>query len=68
MKKLNINPKRLSNSEILRLCVYFIEKKCNFNGEGIYLNSHAIEFNDDESWQMEEIIKYIFHKRQEEKN
>lgn len=49
----------MKNSEILRLCVYLIEKKCGFNGEGIFLNSHAIEFNDDESWQMEEIIKQL---------
>lgn len=59
MHKLNIDPEKLSKSEILRLCVYFIEKKCGFNGEGVFLNSHATEFNDEESWQMEEIIRNI---------
>lgn len=57
--KLNINPKQLSSSEKLRLCVYAIEKKCDFNGDGIYLNSRAIAFNDEESWKMEEIVREI---------
>ncbi|XP_055306983.1 uncharacterized protein LOC129571238 [Sitodiplosis mosellana] len=57
--RLNINPEQLSKSELLRLCVYTIEKKSGFNGEGIYLNSRAAEFNDDESWEMEEMVKQI---------
>lgn len=56
MEKLNIDANTLSKSQALRLCVYFIEKKSNFNGEGIFINSHAVEFNDENSWQMEEII------------
>lgn len=60
MEKLNVDPKKLNKSQILRFCVYLIEKKCDFNGEGVYLNSHAVEFNDDENnWKMEEIIKQI---------
>lgn len=62
MEKLNIQPNRLSNSQILRLCVYSIEKKCNFNGDGIFLNSYATEFNDEDSWRMEEIIRNVFFK------
>lgn len=61
--KLNIDPKQLSKSEKLRLCVYAIEKKCDFNGDGIYLNSRAIEFNDDESWKMEELVREIILKK-----
>lgn len=59
MKELNIVANNLTKSQILRLCTYFIEKKCNFNGEGVYIRSHAIEFDDEYSLQMEEIIKAI---------
>lgn len=57
MEMLNIDSNRLNKSQILRLCIYLIEKKCDFNGEGIFLNSQAVEFNDEDSWRMEEIIK-----------
>lgn len=54
---MSVDPTKLSKSQILRLCMYRIEKKSGFNGEGIFLRSRAVEFNDDESWRMEEIIK-----------
>lgn len=57
MEKLNVDPNRMSKSQTLRLCIYFIEKKCDFNGEGVFLSSHTVEFNDEDSWHMEEIIK-----------
>lgn len=53
---LQLQGNELTNSQILRLCVYLIEKKCGFNGEGIFLNSYAVEFNDEESLKMETII------------
>lgn len=59
MEQLNINPSNLTKPQILRLCAYFIEKKCNFNGEGVFIRSHAIEFDDEYSLKMEEIIKAI---------
>lgn len=59
MESWNINPNNLSKSQILRLCTYFIEKKCNFNGEGVFIRSHSVEFDDEYSLQMEEIIKAI---------
>lgn len=59
MKKLNIDPSKLSKSQILRTCIYLIEKKCDFNGEGIFLNSYANEFKDNEKRQMEQIIKKL---------
>lgn len=59
MEQLNIDPSKLTKSQILRLCTYFIEKKCNFNGEGVFIRSHVTEFDDEYSLQMEEIIKAI---------
>lgn len=59
MEQLHIDPNNLTKSQILRLCTYFIEKKCNFNGEGIFVRSHAVEFDDEYSLQMEEIIRAI---------
>lgn len=59
MTKLNVDPKKLSKSQILRLCIYLIERKCDFSGEGVFLNSHGTEFSDEDSLQLEEIIKQI---------
>ncbi|XP_031626042.1 uncharacterized protein LOC116342527 isoform X2 [Contarinia nasturtii] len=60
MKKLQIVPDELSKSQILQLCIYFIEQKCNFNYEGMFLNSDATQFQDDESIRFEEIIKATY--------
>lgn len=68
MKTINIDPDRLTKSQKLRLCIYTIEKKCNFNRDGIFLNSHAVEFNDEESWRMEEILRQTFKSTQENEN
>lgn len=57
MQKLKINPSELSKSQILRLCVYLIEKKINFTGEGVFMNSNPEELSDEDSWKMEDIIK-----------
>lgn len=46
----------LTNSQKLRLIVYFIEQKCGFNGEGVYLSSVQPEYEDGESIRMEAII------------
>lgn len=59
MEALNIDPCNLTKLQILRLCTYFIERKCNFNGEGVFIRSHAVEFDDEYSLQMEDIIKAI---------
>lgn len=57
MNRLNIDPRKLTKSQILRLCTYFIEKKSNFNGDGIFIGSRAVEFDDAYYLKMEEIIK-----------
>lgn len=59
MEEFNVDSNQLTKSQILRLCTYFIEKKCNFNGEGVFIRSHAIEFDDEFSIRMEEAIKTI---------
>lgn len=52
----------LTNSQKLRLIVYFIEQKCGFNGEGVYLSSEQAEFEDNESVRMEAIINSCLKK------
>lgn len=59
MEKLSIDASQLTKSQMLRLCTYFIERKCNFNGEGVFIRSHAVEFDDEYSIRMEEIIKAV---------
>lgn len=61
MAQLNIDREKLSNSQVLRICVYLIERKCDFNGEGVFLNADTIEFGDEESIQMEAILENIKH-------
>lgn len=39
------------------MIVYFIEQKCGFNGDGVYLSSERTEFEDSESIRMEAMIK-----------
>lgn len=53
MKKLNVDPTKLSKSQKLRLCVYLIEKNCDSYGEAIFLNS------GDTDEDLEEIKKFI---------
>lgn len=57
MQKLKINPSELSKSQILRVCVYLIEKKTNFTGDGVFMNSNSEEISDEDSWKMEDIIR-----------
>lgn len=57
MVELKINPSELNKSQILRLCVYLIEKKINFTGEGVFMNSNPEELSDEDSWKMEDIIR-----------
>lgn len=59
MEQLNVDPSKLTKSQTLRLCTYLIERQCNFNGEGVFIGSNAVEFDDEYSTQMEEIIKKI---------
>lgn len=57
MKQLNIDPSKLTKSQMLRLCVYLIEKKSNFNGDGVFIGSHTVEFDDAYYLKMEQIVK-----------
>lgn len=63
LEELQLQGNELTNSQILRLCVYLIEKKCDFNGEGIFSNSYAVQFNDEESLKMETIINNSFRSK-----
>lgn len=60
-KKLELNPDQLTKSHILRLCVYLIEKKCGFNGEGVFLNSRITEYDDQENAEMETILRPVLY-------
>lgn len=56
MKYLNVDPTKLTKSQILRFCVYLIEKECVSYGEGIFSKS---ELSDDNNWDWDEIMKNI---------
>lgn len=51
-----MNTNELTKSQILRLCVYFIERKCGFNGDGIFFNSKIVELSDEEGSKIESIL------------
>lgn len=57
MAKLSAGRSKLTNSQKLKLCVYLIERKCDFNGEGIFINSDITEYSDEEYVQMDAILE-----------
>lgn len=56
LKSLELKPEKLTKSHILRLCAYLIEKKCGFNGEGVFLKTKILEYDDVKSTKYEALI------------
>lgn len=59
LTELGIDSDNLTQTQVLQLCIYFMEKEVNFTGDGIQLQKTANEYLDDDLVAMSEILASI---------